>query len=99
MVNGISVAVYLLWLAVSGAAALYAVGWRGIWARLKRYWPVAFVVGSVTLTFLLANRYDWSEADRLKFVIEPFVIVIGVWAIHAAVGKRQRSRVAHRVAD
>lgn len=90
MVNGLSVVVYLGWLVMTLAALLVAFGWRGLLRRIWRYWPMLFMVGVVTLTFLLANRYDWSEADRLKFVIEPFLVVLGVCALQAAVAKRRK---------
>ena len=99
MVNGISVTFYLLALLVIALSLVYAFGWRGVWRRFVRYWPVAFVVGSITLTFLLANRYDWSEADRLKYVIEPFVVVVGFAAVHAAVRERRRRRAASEAAS
>jgi hypothetical protein len=51
-------------------------------------------VGATMLTFLLANRYDWSEADRLKFIVEPFFAVLFISALHEAFVARRQRRVA-----
>jgi hypothetical protein len=94
MVNGLSVAFYLLVLLLTLGSLLYARGWRGLLRLAWRYWPLLFVVGATMLTFLLANRYDWSEADRLKFIVEPFFAVVFVASLHEAWTARQRGSLA-----
>ena len=97
MVNGISVTFYLLVLLATFLALLYAFTWRGLLRRAWRYWPLLFVVGMTMLTFLLANRYDWSEADRLKFIVEPFFAVTFFASLAFAVRtfRDRRSRARH----
>ena len=90
----VSSAFYLLVIAVTVGSLLYAFGIRGILQRLRIYAALVFIVGATMLTFLLANRYDWTEADRLKFVLVPFTCVIFVSAVSKAVGKARDRRTS-----
>lgn len=92
-VNGISVTFYLIGLALIVFSYLYAFGVRGVVTRVRRYWPLAFVFSAIMLTIMLANRYDWSEADRLKSMLLPTVIVILIFGLWSA--WRRRSASAH----
>ena len=83
----LSWAFYLMELTVTAASLVYAFGLRGVLMRVRRYAALVFIVATTMLTFLLANRYDWTEADRLKFVIVPFFCVILVSAVARAVRK------------
>ncbi len=82
-INGISVTFYLLGLTLMILSYIYAFGVRGLLTRLRKYWPLAFVFAAIMLTIMLANRYDWSEADRLKSMLLPTVVValiFGLWS-------------------
>lgn len=94
MVNGISVTFYLLVLFVTAACLLYAFGTRGLLKRAKVYWPMLLMLGLAMITFLLANRYDWSEADRLKFIVEPVFAVLFFSSLKWALDKRRATRSA-----
>lgn len=80
-------AFYLLVIAVTIGSWIYAVGSRRVLQRLRTYAALAFMVGATMLTFLLANRYDWTEADRLKFVLVPSCCVMFVSGVSRAVAK------------
>lgn len=54
----------------------YTFGIRGVLARARWYAGFLFILATALVTFLLANRYDWTEADRLKFVVVPFFLVL-----------------------
>ena len=91
----VSWAFYLMMLTVTAASLVYAFGLRGVLMRVRRYAALVFIVATTMLTFLLANRYDWTEADRLKFVIVPFFCVILVSTVaRAAREARTRSPVS-----
>ena len=83
----LSWAFYLLVITVTIGSWVYALRIRGVVQRLRTYAALTFIVAATMLTFLLANRYDWTEADRLKFVLVPFVCVIFVSGVSRAVGK------------
>ena len=78
------------------ALLLYAFGIRGLMARARWYAGFLFVSGIILLTTMLANRYDWSESDRLKFYLVPFSLVLTVssmaWARTKYLSCRGRSR-------
>ena len=80
------------------ALLLYAFGIRGLMARARWYAGFLFVSGIILLTTMLANRYDWSESDRLKFYLVPFSLVLTVssmaWARTKYLSGRGRSRPA-----
>lgn len=42
------------------------------------YWPIGLLLVSIFLTILIGtNRYEWTELERLKFLIElPFIIYV-----------------------
>lgn len=81
---------YLLVLMLTVGSLLYAFGVRGILHRARRYMALVFVVGAAMLTFLLANRYDWTEADRLKYILVPFLAILLVASV-ASAARRWRS--------
>ena len=78
---------------------VYSFGVRGVLDRARWYAAFLFVIATTMITFLLANRYDWSEADRLKYVLVPFFAIMFVsslaWARqHRRQHERQRDREA-----
>ncbi len=87
----LSILVYSSTLLIMIMSMLYAFGLRGLLRRVRTYAAFIFVLGAATLTFLLANRYDWTEADRLKYVVVPTLLVITVSSIAwAAYARRSR---------
>jgi hypothetical protein len=87
--NGISVTFYLIGLVLILFSYFYAFGIRGLLVRFKRYWPLVFVFAAIMLTIMLANRYDWSEADRLKSMLLPTVVVILIFGLRSAWQRRR----------
>lgn len=75
---------YLVCLMTIGVTWLYVLGVRGAVALVRKYAALVFIVAATMLTFLLANRYNWTEADRLKYIIVPFFIVILVSGVSRA---------------
>ena len=67
----------------------YAFGFRGIAARARWYAAFLFMVATTLITILLANRYDWTEADRLKYFLMPAFFVLFVSSIAWARRKRR----------
>ena len=89
--------VYLTSGFVMVASWLYVLGVRGVLAALRKYAALIFLVAATMVTFLLANRYDWTEADRLKFIVVPFFGVVLVAGIGRAVAKYRASRSSKEV--
>ena len=83
---------YWLVLLVTVGALLYVYGIRGLMQLVRRYAALAFIVATTMLTFLLANRYDWTEADRLKYILVPFFCVVFVSTISRAAQKARARR-------
>ena len=67
----------------------YTFGIRGVAARARWYAAFLFMVATTLLTVLLANRYDWTEADRLKYVLMPVFFVVFISSIAWARRKRR----------
>ncbi len=76
---------------------IYTFGIAGVAARARWYAAFLFMVATTLLTVLLANRYDWTEADRLKYVLMPAFFVLFVssvaWARRKHRGSRERTRL------
>ena len=73
-------AAYPAFLLVGGGAWLW--NWRAKWRRAGRRWRAAIpplgrelalllVASFIFATCMLANRYDWVEANRLKYFLDP----------------------------
>ena len=88
----LSWAFYWLVLLVTVGALLYVYGIRGLMQLVRRYAALAFIVATTMLTFLLANRYDWTEADRLKYILVPFFCVVFISTISRAAQKARARR-------
>ncbi len=90
----LSSAFYSLVMLITFVCLIYAFGTRGLMRRCRTYAAFIFVVCTVMITFLLANRYDWSEADRLKYIVEPFffVLLFSSLAWCARAWRQRRSR-------
>ena len=78
----------------------YTYGVAGVVARARWYAAFLFITGTTLLTILLANRYDWTEADRLKYVLVPSFCVLLVasvaWARRKYRSDRERTRFTGR---
>lgn len=48
---------------------------------MRRYWPLLLVIAGMAATILLANRYDYSEANRLKIFLMPVGLVTLMWLL------------------
>lgn len=90
----LSILAYSLILLVMIGSLLYAFGIRGLLRRVRTYAAFIFILGAATLTFLLANRYDWTEADRLKYIVVPAILVITVSSLALAVRKRRSQSIS-----
>ena len=79
------------------ALLVYSFGTRGLFARARWYAGFLFMSGIILLTTLLANRYDWSESDRLKFYLIPSAVVVFIssiaWARRKYLADRERTRL------
>lgn len=80
----LSWAFYWLALLITVGSLLYVYGLRGLLRHARTYLALVFIVGTTMLTFLLANRYDWTEADRLKYILMPFFGIVFVVSISRA---------------
>ena len=93
--RALGAAFYLGTLLTTAALLVYAYGVRGLFARARWYAGFLFMSGIIMLTTLLANRYDWSESDRLKFYLIPFAVVLLVssiaWARRRYFANRKRT--------
>lgn len=89
---GLSWVFYWLVLLVTVGALLYVYGIRGLMQLVRTYAALAFIVATTMLTFLLANRYDWTEADRLKYILVPFFCVVFISTISRAAQKARARR-------
>lgn len=88
----LSALVYIGTILLTLMCLIYAFTLRGVVRRARTYSAFIFVSGAATLTFLLANRYDWTEADRLKYILVPSFIVIFVASLARATEKFRKRR-------
>lgn len=86
---------YLSVLLATVILLIYSFGIRGVVSRARWYAAFLFMIATTMITVLLANRYDWTEADRLKYVLVPFFAVMFVASLAwARQHKAERDRVA-----
>ena len=53
------------------------------WRDVFYYWPIYFSLLSIFLSIVVgSNRYEWTEAERLKFLIEFPVLIYLVSAVY-----------------
>ena len=53
------------------------------WRDIFYYWPIYFLLLSIFLSIVVgSNRYEWTEAERLKFLIEFPVLIYLVSAVY-----------------
>jgi hypothetical protein len=86
----LSTTFYVLILLATAGCLLYAFGTRGLLRRARTYLAFIFILATTMITFLLANRYDWTEADRLKFVVVPFFLTLFIASLAWATRARRR---------
>jgi len=73
-----------------GVIAL-SLGRRRLWWAMSTYWPLAFLFSVGLITIVVgSNRYDWTEAERLKFMYEMPLFLSIVWAVHVGLQIRHR---------
>ena len=76
---------------------IYTYGVSGLLARARWYSAFLFLAAAILMTVLLANRYDWTEADRLKYFLMPtffaFLVSSAAWAWRRYLAGRQQNGI------